>query len=56
MGWFDGPDMDPDRVWRRPMEELLVELAERTGVPIWEAGRWGDRKRPLVPPYRKRRF
>lgn len=33
--WFDRPNPNPKR--RRPMAELLVELAERNGDPVWPA-------------------
>ena len=31
--WFDTPNPTPRR--RRPMAELLVELADRNGDPVW---------------------
>ena len=33
--WFDTPNPTPKR--RRPMAELLVELADRNGDPVWPA-------------------
>lgn len=33
--WSDTPNPAPRR--RRPMSELLVELAERNGDPVWPA-------------------
>ena len=32
--WFDTPDLT-DHTRRRPFEDLIIELAERNGVPTW---------------------
>lgn len=39
--WFDEPNPNPKR--RRPMAELLVELAERNGDPVWPVELMHDR-------------
>lgn len=39
--WFDEPNPNPKR--RRPMAELLVELAERNGDPVWPVEQMHDR-------------
>lgn len=33
--WLDGPNPRPKR--RKPMEQLIAELAEREGRPVWAA-------------------
>lgn len=38
--WCDAPGPRPTRR-RRPFEDLLVELAERTGRPLWRVSRVG---------------
>ncbi len=44
--WFDSPG-PPSAHPRRPFEELLVELAERTGRPLWRVQRVGSQARAL---------
>lgn len=39
--WFDRPNPNPKR--RRPMADLLVELAERNGDPVWPAENMHER-------------
>lgn len=39
--WFDAPG-PPPATRRRPFEDLLVELAERTGRPLWRVRRVGQ--------------
>jgi hypothetical protein len=35
---WDQPNPNPKR--RRPFEQLLAELAERNGVPVWPVTSW----------------
>lgn len=44
--WFDSPGPLSARP-RRPFEELIVELAERTGRPLWRVQRVGVLARAL---------
>lgn len=47
--WFDKPNPKPKK--RRPMSELLVELAERNGDPVWAVESMHERS--FVHPGRK---